>query len=224
MNRSLWIPLAGVLLLASADRVAASIIAFDDLYAAGGSGASAATFYLAPYGVTVSGTNYGAVGGIGNGDPGNWHLNGTNGPAFLGCNSGNSCSPTFTWASPISSVSVDVGLPAFSWNANFLVQELLSNVVVGSDSFNLVSGSSGGGPWHTSSFNGQLNQLKITASFNSGIALGVDNVVFTAASVPEPASFGLTGIALFGLTWFGRRIQRNAPQADHRKPNQLSST
>jgi hypothetical protein len=209
MNRSLWIPLAGVLLLASADRVAASIIAFDDLYAAGGTGASAATFYLASYGVTVSGTNFGAVGGIGNGDPGNWHLNGTNGPAFLGCNSDNSCSPTFTWTSPISSVSVDVGLPAFSWDSNFLVQALLSNVVVGSDSFNLVSGARGAGPWHTSSFNGRFDQLKITASFNPGLGLGVDNLVF--APVPEPSSFELIAIALFGLSRFARRIQRKAP-------------
>ena len=100
MNRPLWIPLAGVLLFASADRVAASIIAFDDLYAAQGEGSSAATFYLRVLWGNCQRDELwlSAVGGVGNGDPGNWHLNGTNGPAFLGCNSGNFCSPTFTWA------------------------------------------------------------------------------------------------------------------------------
>jgi hypothetical protein len=84
------------------------VIAFDDAYASLGEGGNPATC-CSSEGVTINGSYYGLVGGAGNGDPGNWSLEGTNGSAFLGCNEGSSCSPTFNLFSHVSEVSLDIG-------------------------------------------------------------------------------------------------------------------
>src|ERR1019366_2643077 len=94
------------LLIFSGHAASAGVLTFDDAYAALGQGGNPATYYSSE-GVTISGTYFGLVGGVGNGDPGNWSLEGTNGYAFLGCNEGDSCSPTFTFTSP-QDVSLDI--------------------------------------------------------------------------------------------------------------------
>ena len=54
-------------------------INFDDAFAENGNGFNPATYYS---GVSISGTYFGVVGGVGNGDPGNWSLAGSNGSVF----------------------------------------------------------------------------------------------------------------------------------------------
>jgi hypothetical protein len=60
------------------------VIRFDDAYANGFSDMSPDGFY-APFGVHFdNGAGYGVIGGEGNGDPGNWDIEGTNGSAVWG--------------------------------------------------------------------------------------------------------------------------------------------
>ena len=76
----------------------ASLIAFDDAWSALGQSGDPGSFYVESDGATISGIYTGLIGGNGNGDPGNWNLEGINGSAFLGCNSGDSCSPMINGA------------------------------------------------------------------------------------------------------------------------------
>ena len=58
-------------------------------------------------GVTFDATDDGTTwGGLGNGDPGNWDLEGTNGSTFMGMN-GNSYGLTMNFASDIAGFSLD---------------------------------------------------------------------------------------------------------------------
>lgn len=97
----------------------AATVTFDDAYASLGDLGNPATYYSSE-GLTISGTYLGVIGGIGHGDPGGWGLEGTNGSVFLGCNDGDSCSPTFNFSSSVDDVSVDIGL-ANDWSATFTV-------------------------------------------------------------------------------------------------------
>ena len=74
-------------------------IAFDDAFAEHGNGFNPASYYP---GVSISGTYFGVVGGVGNGDPGNWSLAGSNGSVFLGVNTGTGSSQTFSFSSPVN--------------------------------------------------------------------------------------------------------------------------
>lgn len=74
---------AFLVLLAHGAHATADVIAFDDAFHALGQGSDPNDFYDKP---TFVGPFYGVVGGIGNGDPGNWGLEGTNGSAFWGFN------------------------------------------------------------------------------------------------------------------------------------------
>lgn len=193
--------LAVAAVMGVASTASAATIAFDDAYAFGGNLFRPGTFYQGSQGVTISGTYLGTIGGIGNGDPGNWSLLGTNGSAFLGCNAGLSCSPTFSFASDVASLSLDLGLGGNpGWTANFSVTALLDGVPVATQGLTLAAVSDPG-PWGTVSFDTPLDQIRVTATYGGGaFAFGIDNVVYTnATGVPEPATLGLFGLAVLGL-------------------------
>ena len=190
----------------AASPASAATIAFDDAYAFGGNNYNPATYYQGSQGVTIGGTYWGVIGGNGNGDPGNWNLAGTNGSAFLGCNQGSNCSPTFTFANNVATLSLDLGTPGFAgWTVSFTVSALLDGVTVATQ--NLTRTAAGDpGPWGSVSFNTTLDQIQVTATYGgSAFAFGIDNLVFTnAAPVPEPAALGLVGLGLLGIA-AGRR-------------------
>jgi hypothetical protein len=197
--RNLFFGLAMAAAIGISPAASAATIAFDDAYAANVS--RPATSYQESQGVTIGGTYFATVGGIGNGDPGNWRLGGTNGSAFLGCNSGVSCSPTFSFASDVSSLSLDLGLGGnLGWTANFTVTALLDGMPVATQGLTLAAVSNPG-PWGTVSFDTTLDQIRVTATYGGGaFAFGIDNVVYTnATGVPEPATLGLFGLAVLGL-------------------------
>lgn len=181
--------LAAALLVFSGHAASAGVIQFDDAYATLSDEGDPATFYV-PQGVTISGSYFGLVGGTGNGDPGGWSLGGTNGSAFLGCNSGDSCSPTFNFSSPVSDISMDIGL-SYGSSASFTVSSYLSNVLVGSATLGISDSSTSTGTWKTFSLTGSAD--KVVISSVGADAYGVDNVIFSAQA-PEPS----TWMAAFG--------------------------
>ena len=191
------------LLVFSGHAASAGVLTFDDAYAALGQGGNPATYYSSE-GVTISGTYFGLVGGVGNGDPGNWSLEGTNGSAFLGCNEGDSCSPTFTFTSP-QDVSLDIGFNDGD-SASFTVTGYLDSTPVGSETLTITNPNTETGTWDTFSLSGAVDEVVISSS-GAG-AYGVDNVNFTAAA-PEPASFSmlLLGAAGLGIGAYRRRRQ-----------------
>ena len=198
-----------VLVAFGASVASADVIAFDDAYPSVGDGGDVSTYYSAE-GVTITGDNAGVWGGISNGNPGGWGLEGTNGPAFLGCNDGDSCSPTFDFAAPVDDVSLDIGL-ANNWSATFTVSGYLNSTLVDSATMTINNGVSGG-TWDTFALTGDVDQVVVSSSFVSpGFAFGLDNVQFESApaTAPEPATFSmlLFGAGAIGFAALRRRRQ-----------------
>lgn len=80
-------------------------ILFDDAWAVNGDGSDPETFYGVDYGVHFDNTNgYGVIGGMDNGDPGSWAIQGTNGTAAWGIWQGYH---SITWDTEVSVVSID---------------------------------------------------------------------------------------------------------------------
>ena len=192
----------GAFLICGAHPISASVIAFDDVYAASG---NVATYYQSSLGVTISGTYSGVIGGVGNGDPGNWHLYGTNGSAFLGCNEGNLCSPTFNFVTAVNGFSLDIG-DSYGSTGTFTVDGYLGGTLVSSDVFTLHDPNTADGTWETAFLSGVANKVTVASS---GIgAYGIDNVVFDqAGSTPEPSTFLFVGIGLISAVVLRRQAR-----------------
>jgi len=191
MKKRINVFFALLALAAASNSVFAAVIAFDDAYASFGQEGNPATFYQ-PVGITLSGTYWGLVGGVANGDPGGWNLNGTAGPAFLGINQGSSGSPTINLSTPATSLQLDVGVP-FGWQIDFTAIASLSGNTVAQTNFSIDDNNSGVGTWQTVTFNTAIFDrvtLQMTSSPDGGFAFGVDNIRVT--SVPEPTSSLLT--------------------------------
>ena len=82
VHRIFYILALSILVIGSGQAPAATID-FEDMYAAQGEVNDPATYYQSSFGVTFGGTYWGVIGGVTNGDAGNWDLEGTNGPSSL---------------------------------------------------------------------------------------------------------------------------------------------
>ncbi|MBD2082694.1 hypothetical protein [Leptolyngbya sp. FACHB-17] len=176
--------------------------AFDNLYS-NNSGFNPAASYSAQ-GLTISGNYFGIVGGVANGDPGNWGLNGTNGPVFLGCNQAANCSPTFTFASLVTGFSIDVGVRAGTTD-NFTIQAFQGATSLGTATTGTFTGSGASGTWRTLSFAGPLTRVVLSSTTPPFSAYGMDNVNFT----PVPVPFGFTPLPGLALAWVGGAVRRS---------------
>jgi len=182
----------------------AGLISFDDAYL---SGSPLSTFYSTGQGVTITGTSVGVVGGNGNGDPGNWNLEGTNGSAFLGCHF--SCTTALNFNSIYNNASLDIGMPGFNWAADFTVNILLNNVITGTQTFNLSSGPQNAGPWSSATFSGvDFNRIEILHNFSTTLAYGIDNISFSSTTVPEPSTLAIFALGMIGLA--SRRFKKQS--------------
>lgn len=161
-------------------------ITFDEFPADNNSGGIPASRY-AYLGVTFHSTHNGkTLGGISNGDPGNWDLDGTNGPLFSGYNNSDYAN-TFTLNSGYDfiSFSLDVSRSNGSSSSDTFTLEgykdnnLIESVTVPLPTINI---------WTTVSLTLPADEIRWVGSGGTFRPYGIDNLNFT---VPEPASLGL---------------------------------
>jgi hypothetical protein len=157
-------------------------------------------------GVTFGIDNSGTWGGMTNGDPGNWGLNGTNGPAFLGNNGRNNAHTYITtifFTTPVSSVTFDVSRSngstagqTLKWFA-YAGATLLGSATVTLGSIN---------EWTQISLNfAGIDEVVLEGSSVAFSPYGIDNLQFGTAAVPEPLTLWLLGAGLICLAGLSRR-------------------
>ena len=130
-------------------------------------------------------------GGESNGDPGNWDLDGTNGPQFLGHNWWG-VTGMIEFDLPIEQFQIDVAFTSVTFDAE-RDSGLLESVA---------SQSLDRGEWQTIS----LSVSGITRiEYSSRSVFGLDNMRFTA--IPEPSALILltTGLSALGLIVYRKR-------------------
>ncbi|MBI5790619.1 MAG: PEP-CTERM sorting domain-containing protein [Rhodocyclales bacterium] len=207
MNRFKLNAIAAVIALAACQTAQATTITFDE-FAATNNNSPLTTLY-AGLGVTFGTDNSGTFGGIGQGDPGNWSLFGTNGTAFLGnngVNNFNSYDTTIFFSSAVSNVSFDVSRSNGSTAGQSMTAYAYQGAtLLGSQSVNLGAINS----WSTFSFAmGGIDKLVLDGSQGGFSPYGVDNLQFnSAAPVPEPETYAmmLAGLGLLGVVARRRR-------------------
>ena len=183
---------------------ATTVITFDEYAAQNNNGALPTNLYAA-LGVTFSSSDDGSTwGGIGAGDPGNWGVNGTNGTNFQGFN-GESYAETLTFTSVMSLFQVDATRTGGSSNGVVTISAFLNGVAAGSTLATLGNINS----WSTLSFAGGFNSLSIAGTGSGFHPFALDNVRFTTAAVPEPATWGLMvlGFGMIGAAARSRKVK-----------------
>jgi hypothetical protein len=189
------------LILASPIAASGAVINFEDL-----SHGTVVTNQYAGLGATFGPGNFGVVGGISEGDPGNWDLDGTNGPHFLGFN--GPYDQTITWSSDINGFSLDVSRSLGSGAGNtFTLTGLQNGVIVDSEVVALGAINT----WTTVTLTGLFDEIQWVGAGAGFHPFGVDNLVFNQV-VPEPSVLALSGlvVAAFGVRRFRRGARRQA--------------
>ncbi len=165
----------------------ATVITFDEIPPANGNFGFLTEEYAA-LNIHFITTDDGSIfGGISAGDPGNWDLEGTNGPAFLGFN-GGSYGLAAWFDTAMNYISLDVSRSAGSSAGDTFTLECYTGAQL-IDTQTVELGSIN--DWSQVVFSGdEFNRVKW---FGSGISFhpyGVDNLVF----VPEPMTVCLLGL------------------------------
>jgi hypothetical protein len=178
-------------LLSIAAPALGQVIRFDEFPADNTGGGLPAGRYSS-LGVTfVTIDDGGTIGGIANGDPGNWRLNGTNGPIFSGFN-GDSYSLTMTFNSPATSFSLDVSRSEGSAPGDtFTLAGYRSGSLVDSKTVTLEIINT----WTTVSLNGIVDETRWSGQGGGFHPFGVDNVRW--ANIPEPSAAALALLCVF---------------------------
>jgi hypothetical protein len=193
MHRISWTRLFAALACAPiATLAAADEITFDEILRADSNCCYLTTEYAAQ-GVTFETTDDGSIwGGLSNGNPGAWFLEGTNGPAFLGFN-GASLSAGMLFDTPVTQFSLDMA-PSIGWyevDDLFILEGYREGALV-----DVVSGPPlGFGEWMTLELSGEIDEVQMSAvgpSFPN--TYGIDNIQWLPVEDPvdpdEPGDGG----------------------------------
>lgn len=179
-----------ILLLSNVGPAAyAAVITFDEIPPANDNSGFLTEEYAA-LGIHFITTDDGSIwGGLSDGDPGSWNIEGTNGPAFLGFN-GDSYSLTANFDAEINYISLDVSRSLGSSPEDTFTLEAYNGATL-LDSKTVVLNSIN--QWTTVSLSvDNIDQIH-WFGLDSGIdyhPYGVDNLTF----VPEPATICLLGL------------------------------
>lgn len=181
----------------------ATTITFDE-FAATNDGAPVTTLYSGA-GITFAGGNAGTWGGNSNGDPGNWSVDGTNGPQFLGFN--GPYVDTLTFSSSITSFRADFSRTQGSSDGAISLVAYSGATMVASAGGALGALDS----WTTFSLSGLgIDRIELSGTGDAFHPFAMDNVVFDSQrAVPEPATWALT-IMGFGMLGAAMRRQKVA--------------
>ena len=175
----------------------ATTITFDEFPPTNNNGAL--TVPYAGLGVTFGSDNSGTWGGVSAGDPGNWNLEGTNGPAFLGnngLNNGSTYVTTVLFSSSGGLVSFDVSRSNGSSGGQTLTASVYNGaLLLGTTTITLGDVNT----WSSLSFAvAGIDKLVLDGSDEGFSPYGIDNLTFGDA-VPEPGSLMLLGGGLLSL-------------------------
>jgi hypothetical protein len=162
----------------------AEMITFDEMAASNGNCCYLTTEY-ADQSATFVTTDDGSIwGGLSNGNPGTWFLEGTNGPAFLGFN-GASFSASMLFDSPINGFSLDMA-PSIGWYTMedvFTLEGYLGGVLVDSVSNQPLPFAE----WMTVELVGDIDEvLMVSEGPTFPNTYGIDNLVWQAAGPGVP--------------------------------------
>jgi hypothetical protein len=198
MPRLAHILLLGFALAAASLARAQAVISitFDDIAA----GSQPAEQY-AGLGVHFGTGPYGVVQGLSNGDPGNWGVDGTAGPYFLGFNGPYTETITFDTAAP--GVSLDVSRTnGSSPSDTFTLTAFAGATQVGTQTITLATIN----VWQTVTIVATGITSITLADNGTGFApFGIDNLKVGMVAVPEPSAWLLLALGLPTLGWFFRR-------------------
>ena len=202
MKSMVRLALAALLLFAFSTLATAGTITFDEYPATDG---TPITTQYTGVGVTFDGNNAGTWPGLAGGDPGNWGVNGTNGPQFLGNNGENNYMQSIFFSTAQPSVSFDASRTNGSSAGQTLTADAFdaSNNLLATETFTLGDINT----WSSFSLTAPgIVRLDIIGSdFNGFSPYAIDNLTYGATPTPEPAGILMLGAALAGLAGLKRR-------------------
>lgn len=191
--------LVGAMMFTATTAQAQTTLKFDDLPAFSQVGSQYSSF-----GVTFTPGDFGVMVGLANGDPGNWGVDGTNGPYFLGFNGGPSYSITALFSSAVSNLFLDVSrtngsqagdtftIAAFNGTTLLTSQTITFNPINSWTTVNLAASG--------------ITSVAWSGSGQGFHPYGVDNIKFdVVTATPEPASMILVATGLVGVFGAARR-------------------
>ena len=140
-------------------------------------------------GVTWNTTDDGSIwDGLTDGDPGNWEIDGTNGPQFLGFN-GGSYQASMLFDTQVNAFQLDASRSNGSSDGDtFTVDGYLNGGLVDSVTITFL----GLNEWSTVFLNGNIDEVVMYGNGSSFHPFGVDNIAWRA--VPTPSTMALLGI------------------------------
>ena len=160
----------GILFTACAAAIHADVIFFDDAYAELGQGGDPNNFYAEP---EFIGPFFGLVGGLGNGDPGNWDLEGTNGSAFWGFNV--DVVGGIKFPEDVTGFSMDISRSAGSEPGQTITIKYIDD---GKGQFDETVVLGDINQWTTLSYDGPFDEIFFEGSQNGFSPYGIDNIQF----------------------------------------------